>query len=63
MQSERFGQNMHLRWYWWETMYAGLEEGGGAAALPEGGIPYTGFEGSTCKNTKKKSETIFQNKR
>lgn len=29
----------HSRWYWWENMYAGVEEGGGAAAEPEGGIP------------------------
>lgn len=29
----------HLRWYWWENMYAGVEEDGGAAAEPEGGIP------------------------
>lgn len=41
----------HLRWYWWENMYAGVEEGGGAAAEPEGGIPYRGFEGSTCRDT------------
>lgn len=29
-------------------MYAGVDEAGGAAAVPEAGIPYMGFEGSTC---------------
>lgn len=27
-----------LRWYWWE-MYAGVEEAGGGADDPGGGIP------------------------
>jgi len=30
----------HLRWYCWEYAYAGVEEGGGAAAAQEGGAPY-----------------------
>lgn len=36
-------------------MYAGVEEGGGAVAVPEAGIPYMGFEGSTCKKNNKKT--------
>lgn len=43
-------------------MYAGVEEtgGGGGAAEQDGGIPYIGFEGSTCKNTERNIKTYFK---
>lgn len=41
-------------------MYAGVEEGGGAAAEPEGSMPYIGFGGSTCKDTTGNLKPCFQ---